>query len=58
MLKLEHPQLNKLNNLVQSWGKVLVTSRCTDYATNLSKPGQESGPKITFNIFAVTSIAP
>ena len=30
-----HPHGNKANNLVETWGKVLVTSGCTDYAKNL-----------------------
>ena len=30
-----NPEVNKGKNLVETWGKVLVTSGYTDYAKNL-----------------------
>ena len=41
--------------MVETLGKVLVTSGYTDYAKKIMKPGQKYGPQITCNIFVVTS---
>ena len=39
---LVNPKVNKAKNLVETWGKVLVTSGYTDYAKN---PGKSSPKK-------------
>ena len=55
--KLEYAVVSKSKNLVETCGKVPLTSGCTAYGQNLWESDPRSHPQITCEMSAVTCMA-
>ena len=57
----QHPTIPNViegKHLVETWGKVLLTTRYIDSDENLGKYNTKMALKITFEVYAVTSLRP
>ena len=56
-VNLINPRVKKVEDLVETWGKVLVTAEYTDYGQHVANYCPKMVPKITCELSSVTSIA-